>query len=36
MSDIARILNSIEQGNPNAADELLPLIYAELRRLAAQ
>ena len=36
MSDITRILNSIEQGNPNAANELLPLIYAELRRLAAQ
>ena len=35
MSDITRILNSIEQGDPRAADELLPLIYAELRRLAA-
>ena len=36
MSDITRILNSIEQGDPRAADELLPLIYAELRRMAAQ
>ena len=36
MSDVARILNAIQQGNPKAADELLPLIYAELRRLAAQ
>src|SRR5436189_1868690 len=35
MSDITRILHSIEQGNPKAANELLPLIYAELRRLAA-
>ena len=36
MSDVTRILNSIEQGDPKAADELLPLLYAELRRLAAQ
>jgi RNA polymerase sigma factor (TIGR02999 family) len=36
MSDVTRILNSIEQGDPRAADKLLPLIYAELRRLAAQ
>ena len=35
MSDITRILNSIDQGDPRAANELLPLIYAELRRLAA-
>jgi RNA polymerase sigma factor (TIGR02999 family) len=35
MSDITRILHSIEQGDPKAADELLPLLYAELRRLAA-
>jgi RNA polymerase sigma factor (TIGR02999 family) len=36
MSDITRILNSIEQGDPKAAGELLPLVYNELRRLAAQ
>src|SRR5678809_1403673 len=35
MSDVTRILHSIEQGDPKAADELLPLLYAELRRLAA-
>jgi RNA polymerase sigma factor (TIGR02999 family) len=36
MNDVTRILHSIEQGDPKAADELLPLLYAELRRLAAQ
>ena len=36
MSDVTRILQSIEHGNPKAADELLPLVYEELRRLAAQ
>src|SRR6476620_4422493 len=35
MSDVTRILDAIQQGDPKAADELLPLIYAELRRLAA-
>jgi RNA polymerase sigma factor (TIGR02999 family) len=35
LSDVTRILESIEQGNPKAADELLPLVYAELRKLAA-
>jgi RNA polymerase sigma factor (TIGR02999 family) len=35
-SDITRILNAIEQGDPNAASELLPLVYDELRRLAAR
>ena len=35
MSDVTRILNAIEQGDPKAADELLPLVYQELRRLAA-
>jgi RNA polymerase sigma factor (TIGR02999 family) len=35
MSEVTRILNSIQQGDPRAEDELLPLIYAELRRLAA-
>jgi hypothetical protein len=35
VSDVTRILESIQQGNPKAADELLPLVYAELRKLAA-
>lgn len=35
MSDVTRILNAIEQGNEKAADKLLPLIYEELRFLAA-
>jgi RNA polymerase sigma factor (TIGR02999 family) len=36
MSDVTRILTAIEQGNARAADELLPLVYQELRLLAAQ
>ncbi|MHC4165784.1 MAG: sigma-70 family RNA polymerase sigma factor [Planctomycetota bacterium] len=36
MTDVTRILNAIEQGDERAADELLPLVYQELRRLAAQ
>jgi len=36
MSDVTRILVAIEQGDAKAADELLPLVYEELRRLAAQ
>jgi len=36
MSDVTRILNAIEQGDARATDELLPLVYEELRRLAAQ
>jgi RNA polymerase sigma factor (TIGR02999 family) len=36
MSDVTRILTAIEQGDAKAADELLPLVYEELRRLAAQ
>ncbi len=36
MADVTRILNAIEQGNPKAAEELLPLVYDELRHLAAQ
>jgi RNA polymerase sigma factor (TIGR02999 family) len=36
MSDVTRILSSIEQGDPRAADQLLPLVYDELRCLAAQ
>ena len=35
MSDVTQILNAIEQGDPAAAGQLLPLVYAELRRLAA-
>ncbi len=34
MSDVTRILGAIEQGDARAADELLPLVYEELRRLA--
>src|SRR5215469_10774300 len=36
MSDVTRMLSAIEQGDPHAADELLPLVYGELRKLAAQ
>lgn len=36
MADVTRILNAIEQGDPKAAEELLPLVYDELRLLAAQ
>jgi hypothetical protein len=35
MGEITRILNAIEQGDPHAAWQLLPLAYDELRRLAA-
>ena len=35
MSDVTEILSAIEQGDPSAAEELLPLVYGELRRLAA-
>lgn len=35
MSDVTHILTAIEQGDPQAADQLLPLVYDELRRLAA-
>ena len=35
MSDVTRILESIEHGDPKTADELLPLVYGELRKLAA-
>jgi len=34
MSDVTRILSAIEQGDPQAAEQLLPLVYDELRRLA--
>lgn len=35
MSDVTRILSQIEEGDPAAAEQLLPLIYDELRQLAA-
>src|SRR6516164_1015246 len=36
MSDVTRILSAIDQGDPQAAEQLLPLVYDELRQLAAQ
>jgi RNA polymerase sigma factor (TIGR02999 family) len=36
MSEVTRILSAIEQGDPHAAGQLLPLVYEELRKLAAQ
>jgi len=36
MNDVTRVLSAIEQGDPHAAEQLLPLVYDELRRLAAQ
>src|SRR6476660_8250109 len=35
MSDVTRILSQIEAGDPQAADQLLPVVYDELRNLAA-
>lgn len=35
MNDITRVLQSLKQGDPSAAEELMPLVYEELRRLAA-
>src|SRR5688500_9382617 len=35
MADVTQILNAIEQGDPQAAQQLLPLVYEELRKLAA-
>src|SRR3954470_16914906 len=35
MNDVTRILSAIEQGDPEAAEQLLPLVYDELRKLAA-
>ncbi|HEX5220380.1 MAG TPA: sigma-70 family RNA polymerase sigma factor [Verrucomicrobiae bacterium] len=35
MSDVTQLLNAIEDGDPNASDQLLPLVYEELRALAA-
>jgi RNA polymerase sigma factor (TIGR02999 family) len=36
MTDVTRLLEAVEQGDPHAAEQLLPLVYEELRRLAAQ
>ncbi len=36
MNDVTRILSAIEQGDPQAPEQLLPLVYDELRKLAAQ
>jgi RNA polymerase sigma factor (TIGR02999 family) len=35
MNDVTRILSAVEQGDPHAAEQLLPLVYEELRKLAA-
>ena len=35
MNEVTRVLSAIEEGDPQAAEELLPLVYKELRRLAA-
>jgi RNA polymerase sigma factor (TIGR02999 family) len=36
MSEVTRVLSAIEQGEPHAAEQLMPLVYQELRALAAQ
>jgi hypothetical protein len=36
MNEVTRILSAIESGDPHAAEQLLPLVYDELRQLAAQ
>src|SRR3954454_17953926 len=36
MNDVTRILSAVEAGEPRAAEELLPLVYGELRRLAGR
>jgi RNA polymerase sigma factor (TIGR02999 family) len=36
MSEVTRILSAIEEGDPHAAEQLLPLVYEELRKLARQ
>src|SRR5437879_5474635 len=36
MNEVTRILSAIDQGDPHAAEQLLPLVYDELRKLAAQ
>jgi len=35
VSDVTRVIEAVQRGDANAADELLPLVYEELRRLAA-
>src|SRR5262245_64932958 len=36
MTDVTRILSAIDQGDPSAAEQLLPLVYEELHKLAAE
>jgi RNA polymerase sigma factor (TIGR02999 family) len=36
MNDVTRLLSAVDQGDPHAAEQLLPLVYEELRQLAAQ
>src|SRR3954469_25581776 len=36
MNEVTRILSAVDQGDPHAAEQLLPLVYDELRRLAAR
>ena len=36
MNEVTHILSGIEAGDPHAAEQLLPLVYDELRKLAAQ
>jgi hypothetical protein len=36
MNDVTQLLSAIEQGDAHAAEQLLPLVYEELRKLAAQ
>jgi RNA polymerase sigma factor (TIGR02999 family) len=36
MNEVTRILSAIDRGDPHAAEQLLPLVYDELRKLAAQ
>ncbi len=36
MTDVTQVLSQIEQGDPSAVELLLPLVYEELRKLAAQ
>ena len=36
MTDVSRVLSAIEQGDPSASEQLLPLVYDELRKLAIQ
>ncbi len=35
MNNVTQLLNAIEEGDPHAASQLLPLVYDELRKLAA-